>query len=86
MRVFTFLPAILLPAFLIKSTIFGIDFAQAIVLIGLMALYAGWFYFEHAKEPEANKEIKNRLVDLEEQLKLQKDKVNAITLSAGLRK
>lgn len=86
MKFLLLLPAICLPTFLFKITVYGCNAAEAVVFTALCALYAGWFYMTKTAEPEANKELKNRLVDLEEQVKIQKDKVSSFTLTSGLRK
>lgn len=80
------LPTLLIISFLIRILINGATIGEAIVMLALSALYAGFYYLDYKKEPEANKEIRNKIVELEEQLKITKDKVNSVALGINLRK
>jgi hypothetical protein len=54
------LPILLLSSFLIRLLITGAQFGDALVIIALSALYAGYYYLKVTKEPEANQELKTR--------------------------
>jgi len=80
------LPFFLLLSFLVRLLFTGANIGEAIVIIALSCLY-GFFHFLHnKKEPEVNKDLKNRLVEMEEQHKLLKDKVSSLNFGFNLKK
>lgn len=76
-------PAFLLSAFLARLLYFGANLGDALVLLALAGLYGGSYYLNFIKEKPVDH---NRLIELEEQVKGMKDKVNSAVLSAGLRR
>lgn len=80
------LPSIILASYLSRLLYTGASVGDALVIIGLSGLYAGYVYLDNKKQPQANKDLWDRVVALEEQLKIAKDKVNALSLASGLRK
>jgi uncharacterized membrane protein YfbV (UPF0208 family) len=82
----SYLPSILLVSFLIRLLVTGASIGDAIVIIALSALFAGWYWLETKKEPVPNAEIKNKIVELEEQLKLTKDKINSVALASSFKR
>lgn len=79
-------PVVVLSLFLIRPIYSGASIGDAFVIIGLAALYAGHYYLESKKEPVANKALLDRLVDLEEQVRITKDVVNGVKLSSTFRR
>lgn len=80
------LPTFLLSSFLIRLLIVGASIGDSITMLALAGLYGVWYYFELKREPEANKDLKNRIVELEESQKLLRDKVNSSNLGSQLRR
>jgi hypothetical protein len=83
---FTYLPPILLSLYTCRLLILGAHIADGVVLTALACLYGVWLYLEHIKEPEANVELKERLLQVEESMKVTSQKVNAINLGTSLRR
>lgn len=83
---FTCLPPILLSLYILRLLILGSHIADSIIISSLVCLYGGWLYLQHIKEPEANTELKERLIAVEESVKSANQKVTAISLGAGLRR
>lgn len=79
-------PLLILLAFIIRPLINGVSLGDAVVILGLSCLYAAYYYFESKKEPIANKELLNRVVELEEQIRITKDIVHSVKLGSSLRK
>lgn len=80
------LTQILLSAFLVRLLVTGASIGDAISLLSLSGLYAFWSYLEFKKEPEANKELKTRLIELETKVSSSESKIGAMTLSNQLRR
>lgn len=80
------LPTFLLASFLIRLLVTGASIGDAIVITSLSALYAAWCWVELKKEIPINKEIKDRVVELEEQLKNTKDKINSVAIAASFKR
>lgn len=80
------LPVLLIFSYLIRLLITGAGIGDSIVMLVLGALYAGHVYLDHIKEPEANAELRNRLIALEESHATVKNKVNSMSLGATLKK
>lgn len=79
-------PVLILSAFLIRPIYSGASIGDALVIIGLSALYGAHYYLQHKKEPTANKDLINRLVDLEEQVKTTKETIYSIKLASSLKR
>ena len=79
-------PRILLSLISIRGLIFGVSAGEAAILIALCGLEAYYQWLQSKEEPIANKELKDRLVDIEEQTKSLKDKVSAMSLGASLKR
>jgi hypothetical protein len=80
------IPSLVLSAYLIRLLYTGASVGDALVVIGLSALYAGWVYMESKKQVPVNKEIINRIAELEESHKVMKDSVNGLKLVQGLKR
>jgi hypothetical protein len=80
------LPVFLITAYLIRLLAFGASLGDAIVMIVLGALYAGYVYLDHIKQPEANADLKTRLGELEKIQTLLKNKVDSFSLGFSLKK
>lgn len=83
---YTDLPAFLLLAFLIRLLATGASFGDALVILSLSALVGFYHWVSDKKEPEVNKAILDRIVELEESTKLVKDKVNSINFGSTLKR
>jgi len=79
------IPLVLLSSILLKTAILGSSLSDAIIIIGLIALFSFHLLLESKREPEANKDIKNRLLELEEQVKDTKSSVNAMKIGSQFR-
>ena len=64
------LPAVALSAVIIKSLITGISLGSALTIVGLAALYGGYYYFESKKEDPINDVVKKELKQLQDELKV----------------
>lgn len=71
-----------LSAFLIKALILGAMPGDAVISIFLMILLGYALFLEEKKEPVVNKDVKDRLVEIETSLAETKSKVSAITLGS----
>lgn len=80
------LPSLVLVAYVARSLYLGATLGDALVVLALSALYASNAYLENKKEPIANKELLNRVVDLEEQIKVTKETVHSIKLGSSLKR
>lgn len=79
-------PTLILSVFILRPLVLGASLGDALVIIGLSALYGAHYYFESKKEPIANKELIDRIIFLEEQQKSTKEVIHSIKLGSGLRK
>ena len=77
-----YLPQVLLSSLLIKCLITGSSIGDALGLIGLASLVGFNLYLDVKREIPVNKEIKDRLLELEESVRETKSKVSAIVLSS----
>ncbi len=80
------LPTFLISAYLIRLLITGAGLGDSIVFIVLGALLAGHAYLEHIREPEANKELKEKISQMDERLITVKQKVDSFSLGVHLKK
>jgi hypothetical protein len=80
------LPTLILSSFLIRLLVLGAGIGEALVIIGLSALYGYHLLLESKKQTPVNKEIVDRIVELEEQLSITKNKVNAINLASSMKR
>jgi hypothetical protein len=74
------LTQILLSAFLIRILVFGASIGDAIAISALAGLNGFWMYLEFKKVPEPNKEIKDKLIEMEERVSSVQNKVGALGL------
>lgn len=81
-----FLPPAILISFLIRLLITGASVGDSIVMIALCGLYAGHLYMESKKQVPVNKEIVDKINQLEELMNKTRDKVNTVAFSHGLKK
>ncbi len=79
------IPTCVLVSYLVRLIVTGASLGDALVVIGLSALYGGWVYLESKKDIPVNKPIIDRLCDLEEQLKITKDNLANMKLSTQLK-
>jgi hypothetical protein len=77
---------VLLSLLLFRVLITGAQIGEAIGLLSLAGLSALQLYIEFKREPEVNKELKTRLVTLEDKVSKQDGKISAITLNSQLRR
>lgn len=75
-----YFPHFLLFSYLIRLLVHGASLGDALVMLVFGALYAGHHYLDHIKEPEVNKDIKDKLVLLQESHESLKNKVGAVTM------
>lgn len=80
------LPSFLILSFIIRLLIVGAGIGEALVAIALSGLYGFYYYLESKKEPIANKDLLERLLALEDQIKTTREKVNSITLASHLKR
>lgn len=80
------LPTLVLFSFLIRILITGASIGDAISLLGLAALYSYHLYIDSKKQHPVNKVILDRISDLEDQVRVAKESVNAVKLAASFRK
>jgi hypothetical protein len=80
------LPAIALVAYLTRLLVTGASIGDAIFAVALCALYGFWCFTELKRQVPVNKAIMDRICDLEEQLKVTKEKVNSFHLGHYLKK
>lgn len=80
------LPTFLISAFLIRLLIVGAGIGDSIVMIVLGALYGGHVYLAHIKEPIVNKDVKDKINQMDELLTKVKNKVDSYSLGAALKK
>lgn len=80
------LPSIALFCYLGRLLYTGASIGDSFAIIGLSALYAGWLYLETKKEIPVNKAIVDRVVELEEALRLTKTQVDGLKLGSQLRR
>lgn len=86
MEKFLNFPTVILSLFIIRPMILGASIADALVIIGLSALYGFYYYNESKKEPIANKALVDRIVELEEQSRITKESVHSLKLGVGLKR
>lgn len=72
------LTQILLSAFLIRLLVTGASIGDALTMLSLSSLYGFWMYLQSKVEISPNKEIKDRVVELEERLSTVQNKVGAM--------
>lgn len=81
-----YFPHFLLFSYLIRTLIFGASFGDALVMVVFGAIYTAHLYLDHIKEPEVNKDIKDKIAAIEETQNHIKSKVSNLTLGGSLRK
>lgn len=79
-------PTIALFCYLSRLLYTGASIGDSFVLIGLSALYAGWLHLESKKDIPINKAILDRIVELEDALKITKTQVDGLKLGSQLRR
>jgi hypothetical protein len=84
-KILRFFPHILIFSYLIRLLITGASLGDALVMFVFGSLLGGHSYLEHAKEPPANTDIKERLLKLEESHESVKGKVSSMTIAKTLR-
>jgi hypothetical protein len=75
------LTQVLLSAFLIRLLVTGASIGDALALLSLSGIYAYFLYLESTHVPEANKDLKDRLVALEDKVSKTENKIGAMTLN-----
>lgn len=80
------LPTFLILALLSRILVTGASIGESIALLSLSGLYSYFLFLESKKSPKANQELWNRVIELEEQLKLTRDKVNTVHLSSVMKR
>jgi hypothetical protein len=73
----------LLGAYLIRLLVTGASVGDSIVIIGLSALYAFFLDLERKKQVPINKPFHDRLVELEEKVKIQQDQIGAFNIKSA---
>lgn len=79
-------PILILSAFIARPLIYGASLGDALVIIGLSALYASQSYLQSKKEPVANKALVDRIVELEEQVRITKENITSVKLGVSLKR
>lgn len=79
-------PIVILSAFIIRLLITGAGLGDSLVIIGLSSLYAFNCYLQYKQEPVANKELINRVVELEEQVRITKENISSVKLGVSLKR
>lgn len=80
------LPTIALFCYLSRLLYTGASIGDSFTVIGLSALYTAWLYLESKKEVLVNKAIIDRVVELEEALRITKTQVDGLKLGSQLRR
>ena len=79
-------PLLILSAFLIRPIYSGASIGDALVLISLSSLYGVYYYLENKKSPVANQELINRIVELEESIRITKESIHSIKLGTSFKR
>jgi hypothetical protein len=79
-------PVLILSAFIIRPIYTGASIGDALVIIGFSGLYAVYTYLENKKQPVANKDLLDRVIFLEEQLKTTKETIHSIKLASTIKR
>ena len=74
------LSQLLVPAYTIRLLATGASLGDALVIIALSGIYAFYMYLEEKRELEVNKDIKDRLVQVETMVQQANTKVSAMQL------
>lgn len=82
MRSFFNLPTLLLTSLVIKCLYSGTGLGEALALLSLSALYAGQKWLELQQQIPVNKAILDRLVEVEEQVRVAKDSLNGLKIAS----
>jgi hypothetical protein len=77
-----YIPTVAVSAFLIRLLVTGASIGDAIALTALLGLYAYQMFVDSKTQVPVNKEILDRIIYLEEQLKEAKTKVSALSLGS----
>lgn len=70
----------LLGAYLIRLLVTGASVGDSLTIIGLSSLYAFFLFLESKKQTPVNKQYWDRLVELEERVKLHNDNFSALQI------
>ena len=70
----------LVPAYVIRLLITGASIGDALVIIALSGIYAFYMHLEAKREPEVNKDLKDRLVSVEAMVQQANTKVSAMQI------
>lgn len=81
-----YLPTIVLIALLCRILVTGAGVGEALALLALSGLYGFHLYLNHKKAPKANQELWDRVISLEEQIKITKEKVSAVQIGNSLKR
>lgn len=79
-------PILILSAFIMRLLITGASVGDSLVILGLSALYSFYYYIESKKQPIANKDLIDRIVELEEQIRATKESVHSIKLGSSFKR
>lgn len=74
------LTQILVSAYLVRLMLTGADVGDALVILSLSALYGFHMYLDNKKEPEANRELKDKIAEVEKIAQQTQTKVSAMQL------
>lgn len=74
------LTQLLVSSYLIRLLITGASIGDALVIISLSSLYGLFLYLDNKKQPEANKDLKDRIIAVEEMVQKANSKVSALQL------
>lgn len=78
-------PLIALGVFLCRTLITGASIGDSIELSALSALYAYYLYLESKKEPEANKQLKDDVASLREQMGSLRSSLDSVKFGYNLK-
>lgn len=71
---------------MVRVLITGASLGEALGLFALSALYAFHLFLESKKEPIANQDLWNRLIELEEAHKSVRDKISSIQVASSFKR
>ncbi len=80
------IPTFILLALLARILYMGAGFGEALGLLALAGLYAFHLFLEEKRQPQANKDLWDRLIALEENNKVIRDKVNSFQIANSLKR
>jgi len=78
-------PLVILSLFIIRLLITGASIGDSVVLLGVAALYGFYYHTESKKQPDINKEFKDKFIQLQTEIENLRHAQNTIKIASQIK-